>query len=105
MSISTHQKQIDDLVQPYAVPYWSLHENLARLVEEVGELARLINHLEGPKPKKATEAKQEFPGELGDILFTVICIANSQNVDLDDALSKTLEKARTRDKDRFEKKS
>jgi NTP pyrophosphatase (non-canonical NTP hydrolase) len=82
-------------------PYWTPHEILARLMEETGELARLVNHLHGPKKKKATEAEQDLEEEIGDIIYTLICYANSNNLDLDRAIQKSFDKSMTRDKDRF----
>ncbi|MCA1990712.1 MAG: nucleotide pyrophosphohydrolase, partial [Coleofasciculus sp. S288] len=76
------QQQVDDWVSDVGKGYWSPHEMLARLVEEVGETARLINHLYGSKKKKDSEQAQELSGELADILFAVICLANSQGIDL-----------------------
>ncbi len=80
--------------------YWTPHAILARIVEEVGELARLVNHLFGPKPKKAEEEAQELEMEVGDIYYALICFANSNNIDLSEALEKCLQKGETRDKDR-----
>jgi NTP pyrophosphatase (non-canonical NTP hydrolase) len=74
---------------------------LARLVEEVGETARLINHLYGPKKKKDDEPSQELAGELADILFAVICLANSQGIDLQEAFEIIMEKYSNRDKERY----
>lgn len=98
------QKQVDDWVQQYKTPYWPIMDNLARLVEEVGEVARVINHEFGSKPKKSTEAAQRLDEELADLLFSIMCIANSQNINLDDAFAKTMNKCYTRDKDRFERR-
>ncbi len=99
-----YQKKIDDFVQGYAEPYWPPLSQLARLTEEVGELARLFNHIYGSKPKKVKEAQQELGGEMADIIFTVMCMANSHNLDLDKEMDKALLKSKTRDKDRFKKK-
>lgn len=74
---------------------------LARLVEEVGETARLINHLYGPKKKKDSEAPQELESELADILFALICLANSQGIDLQEAFEQIMTKYITRDKERY----
>jgi NTP pyrophosphatase (non-canonical NTP hydrolase) len=52
------QKQIDDILQEYEKPYWNPLSNVARLVEEVGEVARIINHKYGDKPKKASEKRR-----------------------------------------------
>jgi NTP pyrophosphatase (non-canonical NTP hydrolase) len=72
------QADVDAWIQGPGGGYWSPHVNLARIAEEVGELARLINHLYGPKPKKPQEAPQELGEELADILFVLICLANSE---------------------------
>lgn len=95
------QKQIDDLFKKLDWSYWTHHEIMLSLTEEVGELARLVNHEYGPKPKKSSERDQEFEAEMGDVLYSLICIANKQGVDLDVALNKCIKKCETRDKDRF----
>lgn len=95
------QKEIDDWFKQEGWPYWSPHEILARLTEEVGELARLVNHEYGPKKKKSDERAQEFQEEIGDILYTLACFANTHDIDLDEALEKSLDKVTKRDKDRF----
>lgn len=105
MSLRTYQKQIDDWVQGYEKPYWHPLSQFARIAEEVGEMGRLLNHLYGDKPKKETEALQELPEELADIMFAIICMANSHNIDLDEAMKKVIAKSISRDKDRFVKKS
>ncbi len=103
-SIQDYQKEVDDWAQTLAVPYWSPFSQLARLSEEVGELARVYNHKYGEKIKKPTEEPDDLEGEMGDILFDLICMANVEGVDLSHAMEKVLEKSRTRDKDRFKKK-
>jgi NTP pyrophosphatase (non-canonical NTP hydrolase) len=95
------QKRIDHWFKTKDWSYWSPHENLARLVEEVGELARLINHEYGPKQKKPDEAEQLLEGEIGDILYTLSCLANAQDIDLDTALQKSIAKVESRDKNRY----
>ena len=95
------QQQVDDWVSDVGKGYWSPHEMLARLVEEVGETARLINHLYGPKKKKDSEPAQELSGELADILFAVICLANSQGIDLQDAFEQMMQKYSVRDSNRY----
>jgi NTP pyrophosphatase (non-canonical NTP hydrolase) len=104
MSLAAYQKQIDDAVQPYAKPYWDPLSQLAGMIEELGEIARILNDKYGDKPKKPEEVHEGLEGELGDMLFGVICLANSEGIELDLALQKTMAKLTTRDKDRFEKK-
>ena len=77
---------------------------MARLSEEVGELAREINHYYGDKPKKRTERDKTIDEELGDLLFVIACFANSLNIDLSQAFQETMDKFNTRDKDRWTKK-
>lgn len=95
------QADIDAWIQAVGGGYWSPHANLARIAEEVGELARLLNHLYGPKPKKESEAAQELGEELADILFAVICLANSEGIDLQVELQRVIDKVWSRDRDRY----
>ncbi len=95
------QQQVDTWIQEVGKGYWTPHEMLARLVEEVGETARLINHLHGTKKKKDSEPTQELGGELADILFAVICLANSQGIDLQESFEQMMIKYAARDKERY----
>jgi NTP pyrophosphatase (non-canonical NTP hydrolase) len=101
-TLEQFQADIDTWVRRVGNGYWSPHANLARIAEEVGELARLINHLYGPKPKKPDEAVQELGEEMADILFAVICLANSEGIDLSESLEKVLEKVWDRDRNRYQ---
>lgn len=103
-SLSSLQQQIDDILQGYEKPYWEPLSNVARLVEEVGEVARIVNHRYGDKPKKASEAEDDLEDELADVLWTVICLANQEKVDLDKGIQRAIDKLLIRDKDRFKKK-
>jgi NTP pyrophosphatase (non-canonical NTP hydrolase) len=98
------QKEVDEWVQQYKIGYFKPLEILARLTEEVGELAREINHRFGPKKKKDTEDVKEIEDELSDIIFTLTCLANSLDLDMDRGFKKVMDKYNTRDKDRWEKK-
>jgi len=100
-TIQALQQEIDTWVQTTGGGYWSVHVNLARIAEEVGELARLVNHLFGPKPKKPSEAAQDLGEELADIIFAVVCLANSQGIDLETSLERVLVKVQVRDRDRY----
>lgn len=102
--LKQYQKEVDTWVSQYKIGYFKPFEMLARLTEEVGELAREISHRFGPKPKKPTEEKQDIGDEMADIIFTVICLANSLNIDLDEHFKHAMDKCYGRDKDRFEKK-
>lgn len=79
--------------------------NVARLAEEVGELAREVNHEFGPKQKKADEPPGSLAMELADIMFVVICLANSRQIDLDDAFAQMMAKVTSRDAARWTRKA
>lgn len=97
------QQEVDDYISQFKEGYFSPLSMLARLTEEVGELAREVNHAYGEKPKKKDEADNSIEYELGDILFIVICFANSLGIDLEKAHDLVLHKFNTRDKDRWTK--
>lgn len=103
-SLTVLQKQIDDILQDYEKPYWAPLSNVARLVEEVGEVARIVNHKYGDKPKKASETDDDLEDELADVLWTVICLANQEGINLDKGMQRAIDKLLIRDKDRFAKK-
>ncbi len=103
--LKDYQKRIDDTVQKYEKPYWDPLSNLARLIEEVGEVARILNHEYGDKPKKLGEEHDKLEDELADVIYTVLCLANSHNIDMDEPLKRAIAKLETRDKDRFKKRS
>ena len=105
MSLQDYQQKIDDSVQPYAKPYWDPLSNLARLIEEVGEVARILNAKYGDKPAKPGEVHQDLADELADVLYAVMCLANSEGIELDAPMQRAIDKLLTRDKDRFEKKA
>ena len=98
------QKQVDEWVRQYKIGYFKPLEILARLTEEVGELAREINHRFGPKKKKATEGNKEIGDEIGDIIFTLTCLANSLKINMDKSFKGVMDKVYKRDKDRWKKK-
>ena len=104
MSLKDIQKEVDEWIRQYKIGYWTPHEMLARLAEETGELAREINHIYGPKKKKSTEEKKELSDEIADVIFTLTCLANSLEIDLDESFKRVMDKCYGRDGDRFEKK-
>jgi len=104
VSLRDAQQTVDRWIGQYKEGYFSPLTNLARLTEEVGELAREINHRFGEKTKKQGEAEGSLAMELADIVFVVICIANSQHIDLDDAFARMMAKVTSRDADRWTKK-
>lgn len=99
-----HQQKLDKWFKEKGWGYWSPLSILARLMEETGEFARLVNHLYGDKPKRDDEKEQNLEEEIGDILYTLMCFANSKKIDLDRAIQKSFDKMMARDEDRYEKK-
>lgn len=101
MSLQDYQKEIDAWIQQFEEGYWPPLANLARLTEEVGEFAREVNHRFGPKKRKEDEPVRALEDELGDILFTVMTMANSMEIDLDVVMNRTLDKVVRRDSQRW----
>ena len=87
MEIKEIQREVDGWISQFEEGYWQPLSMLARLTEEVGELAREVNHRFGEKPKKAGEPEADLALEMGDILFILCAFANSLEIDLDDSLS------------------
>jgi len=97
------QQEVDQYISQFKEGYFEPLAMLARMSEEVGELAREVNHHYGPKPKKPEEAESSIEMELGDILFITICFANSLGIDLTEAFHKVMHKFNTRDANRWTK--
>lgn len=104
MDLRDAQDRVDAWISQFEEGYWPPLVNLARLVEEVGELARELNHRFGAKTKKPEEPEQDLALELADILFVLLVLANEQKIDLSEALEGVLEKYRLRDSDRWTRK-
>ncbi|MGP4075306.1 nucleotide pyrophosphohydrolase [Halobacillus sp. K22] len=98
------QKRVDEYISQFKEGYFSPLSLQARLTEEVGEMAREINHHYGEKQKKSTEKSKELEEELGDVLFVLTCFANSLDMDLSEAFEQSMSKIETRDKDRWTRK-
>jgi NTP pyrophosphatase (non-canonical NTP hydrolase) len=99
MSLNQLQEDVDAWVQSIGVRYFSELTNLGILVEEVGEVARIMTRRYGDQSFKDAE-KNDLGDELADVLFVLTCIANQTGVDLTDAMRRNLEKKTLRDKDR-----
>ncbi|WP_281658075.1 nucleotide pyrophosphohydrolase [Halobacillus sp. Cin3] len=98
------QKRVDNYISQFKEGYFSPLSLQARLTEEVGEMAREVNHRYGEKPKKKTEKDKALEEELGDVIFVLTCFANSLDIDLSEAFEQSMSKIETRDKDRWTKK-
>lgn len=90
LSVQQMQKEVDDYISQFKEGYFSPLSQMSRLIEEVGELAREINHYHGEKPKKETEEIGTVEEELGDILFVLASLANSLNIDLEKSFTYTM---------------
>lgn len=105
MSFREAQGTVDRWVGQFEEGYFPPLTNLARLTEEVGELARELNHRFGEKTRKPEEPDGSLAMELADILFVVICLANSQRIDLDEAFAAMMGKVTARDAGRWTRKA
>jgi NTP pyrophosphatase (non-canonical NTP hydrolase) len=103
MDMEHLQKSVDDWIMQFAEGYWEPLAILARLTEEVGELAREVNHEFGQKPKKSGEDVTDLEMELGDVLFVLAVFANSQDISLDNAFQRVMAKYHARDLNRWTK--
>jgi NTP pyrophosphatase (non-canonical NTP hydrolase) len=100
MTIEEAQARIDTWIKQYGVRYFDPMTNLAVLVEEVGEVARIMARRYGEQSEKESDKAKRLDDELADVLFVVICIANQTGIDLTQALEKNLEKKTLRDANR-----
>src|SRR5690606_21325617 len=98
------QLDVDQYIGQYKEGYFQPMEMMARMTEELGELSREVMHQFGPKKKKSSEQKNSIEEEMGDVLFVLICMANSMDIDLAKAHDGVMEKFNTRDKDRWTRK-
>lgn len=100
MTIEEAQKQVDEWINTVGVRYFNELTNTAILMEEVGELARIMARKYGEQSFKASDKDKDMADEMADILWVLICLANQTGVDLTTALEKNFEKKSIRDKDR-----
>jgi len=100
LTIKEAQKIVDKWIKTIGVRYFSELTNLAQLVEEVGELARIMSRTYGDQSFKKSEKSMKLADEMADVFFVLICLANQTNVDLTEALKKNLDKKTKRDKNR-----
>ena len=100
MTLEAAQERVDQWIKEIGVRYFSELTNLAQLVEEVGELARIMYRTYGDQSFKKSDEAYNLSEELADVLFVLICIANQTGVDLTEALERSLEKKTGRDRDR-----
>ena len=104
MSLRDAQHRVDVWIGQFEEGYFHPLTNLARLAEEVGELAREVNHRFGQKTKKLEEPAGDLGMEMADILFVLICMANREGIDLEASFERMMEKVEARDDRRWTKK-
>lgn len=100
LSLADAQRQVHAWIQEHGVRYFAPLTNLAQLVEEVGELARLLSRTYGEQSFKPGEDASRLPDEFADVLFVLLCLANQTGVDLTQAFAANLAKKSQRDRDR-----
>ncbi len=105
MTLKDSQSRVDAWISQFEEGYFHPLTNLARLSEEVGELAREINHRFGQKTKKEEEPEGDLAMEMADILFVLICMANREGIDLQEAFDRMMAKVEGRDADRWTRKA
>jgi NTP pyrophosphatase (non-canonical NTP hydrolase) len=103
ITLKQMQKEVDDYISQFKEGYFPPMSLIVRLAEELGELAREVNHQFGEKKKKKTEAEGSIVEEIGDMMFVLTCLANSLQIDLAEAHTKVMHKFATRDADRWTK--
>jgi NTP pyrophosphatase (non-canonical NTP hydrolase) len=94
------QQTVDDWIKEIGVRYFSELNNLAQLVEEVGEVARIMSRTYGDQSFKTSDKDKTLPEELADVLFVLLCIANQTGIDMTEAFWKGMEKRTNRDRER-----
>ena len=100
LTIREAQQLVDEWIQTIGVRYYSELTNLAVLVEEVGEVARLLSRLYGDQSFKKSDEQYDLADEFADVLFVLVCLANQTGVDLTAAFERNLAKKTNRDRDR-----
>ena len=100
MTIDQAQQDVDQWIKTIGVRYFSELTNLGMLMEEVGELSRLMVRKYGEQSFKESDKNKELADEMADVLWVLICLANQTGVNLTEAFQKNLEKKTIRDKDR-----
>ena len=100
ITIKQAQQQVDEWIRTVGVRYFSELTNLGILMEEVGELSRIMVRKYGEQSFKETDKQKDLADEMADVLWVLMCLANQTGVDLTEALNKNFEKKNTRDGER-----
>ena len=100
MEIKNLQLKVDDWIKNHGVRYFNEFPNMVQLTEEVGEVARIISRKYGEQSFKNSDKKVDLAGELSDVLFVLLCLANQTGVDLQKSFDDRLKMKAERDHDR-----
>src|ERR1700744_4565725 len=100
LTIREAQQQVDGWIRTVGVRYFNELTNLGILMEEVGELSRLMVRKYGEQSFKESDKQKDLADEMADVLWVLVCLANQTGVDLTEALSKNFNKKNTRDSER-----
>jgi NTP pyrophosphatase (non-canonical NTP hydrolase) len=101
MSFAPMQKEVDAWISQFKEGYFPPLAMLARTTEELGELSRALMHRFGGKTPKPGEEEGDIGGEIADLIFVLICMANSLDINLDEQFAAMMEKYRVRDRGRW----
>ncbi len=102
MTLQEAQERVDQWIKSIGVRYFSELTNLAQLVEEVGEVARILSRTYGDQSCKPGDEQYDLADELADVLFVLLCLANQTGVNLTEALQRNLDKKTRRDHQRHQ---
>lgn len=100
MTLEEAQKTVDEWIKTVGVRYFDELTNTTILMEEVGEVARIMSRRYGEQSEKESDKNKDLGDELADVLWVLICLANQTGIDLTEAFQKNMEKKSIRDKDR-----
>lgn len=100
VTLNEAQQQVDHWIKTVGVRYFNELTNLGILMEEVGELSRIMVRKYGEQSFKESDKQKDIADEMADVLWVLICLANQTGVNLTEALHKNFEKKSTRDADR-----
>lgn len=100
ITLTELQHKVDEWIKTIGVKYYGELTNLGILMEEVGELSRLMVRKYGEQSSKPNDQHKELADEMADVLWVLVCLANQTGVDLTEAVRKNFEKKTSRDKDR-----
>ncbi len=102
MEIKEAQVVVDTWIKKYGVRYFDEMTNMALLMEEVGEVTRIMARRYGEQSEKESDKNKDLGEEMADVLFVLMCLANQTGVDLESSLLKNMEKKAIRDKERHQ---